>query len=82
MEFKVDVSRGKARRNDGMGFQKPTSEEQQSAMAKITKVGDNMYRVPSISKEDQTYLVDMDSGFCKCKTGMNVSPCKHLIYTL
>ncbi|CAB4020358.1 Hypothetical predicted protein, partial [Paramuricea clavata] len=52
MEFTVDVLSGKARRNDGMGFQKPTAEEQQSAMAKISKVGDNMYRVPSISKED------------------------------
>lgn len=65
------------KKSDGMGFQKPTSEEQQSAMAKITKVGANMYCVPSISKEDQTYLVDMDSGFCECRTGMNGSPCKH-----
>ena len=32
-------------------------------MAKITKAGDNMYRVSSISKDDQTYLVDMEVGF-------------------
>ena len=46
-----------------MGFQKPSTVEQQSVMAKITKAGDNMYRVSSISKDDQTYLVDMEVGF-------------------
>ena len=45
-------------------------------MAKITKAGDNMYRVPSVSKDDQTYLVDMESGLCECRTGMNGSPGK------
>ena len=74
----ASIIKGQAKKKfNEMGFQKPSTVEQQSVIAKITKAGDNMYCVPSISKDDQTYLVDMESGFCECRTCMNGSPCKH-----
>ena len=47
------------------------------ALQNTTKVGENMYLVPSISQEGQNYLLDMNGGFCQCKIGLNGSPCKH-----
>ena len=65
------------KKTEGVGFKKPTVEEQKIALEKMSKVGENMYVIPSFSKERQVYLVDMNTGFCQCQTGMNGSPCKH-----
>lgn len=36
-----------------------------------------MFLVPSFSEKGVQYLVDMNTGFCQCKIGVNGSPCKH-----
>ena len=46
-------------------------------MENTTKVGENMFVVLSMTEEGKKYLVDMNTGFCQCTTGMNGSPCKH-----
>ena len=62
---------------DGVGFKKPTADEQKIVLETATKVGENLFVVPSITQEGQKYLVDMNTGFCQCKTGINGSPCTH-----
>ena len=52
------------KKTEGVGFKKPTVEEQKIALEKMSKVGENMYIIPSFSKEGQVYLVDMNTGFC------------------
>jgi hypothetical protein len=69
------------KKTEGAGFKKLTAEQEKLTLENVEKVTDNIFIVPSLSKEGQTYLVDMSSGFCQCKTGMNGSPCKHQ-YTL
>jgi hypothetical protein len=44
---------------------------------KTIKVGDKIFLVPSITTEGIQYLVDMNTGICQCKSGMNGLPCKH-----
>ena len=55
----------------------PSCYEQKAALEKIVNVGTNMFLVLSLSEESVQYLVDMNSGFCQCKVGINGSPCKH-----
>lgn len=43
----------------------------------ITNVGDSLYKVPSDSKPDISYLVDAAVGLCTCFSGKNGGPCKH-----
>lgn len=63
--------------SEGTGFKKMTSEEEKVALEKMRKVAEDIYVVPSASEEGREYLVDMNTGFCQCKTGLNGSPCKH-----
>ena len=69
--------KGDGKNTEGVGFQLPTSEDQKIAMENTTKVGENMFVVLSMTEEGKKYLVDMNTGFCQCTTGMNGSPCKH-----
>ena len=43
----------------------------------ITELGDSKFIVESQSNPEVIYQVDMVSGFCDCKSGMNCGPCKH-----
>ena len=43
---------------DGVGFKKPTADEQKIVLETATKVGENLFVVPSITQEGQKYLVD------------------------
>ena len=43
---------------DGVGFKKPTADEQKIVLETTTKVGENLFVVPSITQEGQKYLVD------------------------
>ena len=65
------------KKSDGVGFKVPSFDEQKAALEKIFNVGCNMFLVPSLSEEGVQYLVDMNTGFCQCKIGVNGSPCKH-----
>lgn len=65
------------KKSDGVGFKLPSFDEQKAALDKIVNVGCNMFLVPSLSNEGVQYLVDMNTGFCQCKIGVNGSPCKH-----
>lgn len=44
---------------------------------KITQVSSHAYVVPSQSKPDMTYHVDMETAMCSCPLGYNGGPCKH-----
>jgi hypothetical protein len=44
---------------------------------KTIEIGDRIFLVPSITTEGIQYLVDMKTGICQCKIGINGSPCKH-----
>jgi hypothetical protein len=63
--------------SDGVGFKVPSCDEQKAVVEKVVNVGTNMFLVPSLSEECVQYLVDMNTGFCQCKVGVNGSPCKH-----
>ena len=41
-----------------------------------------MYKVPSFSKPDDHYYVNMELGVCDCEIGIDGSPCKHQYVTL
>ena len=69
--------KGNMKKKEGVGFQVPTVEDQKLAFENTSKVGENLFVVPSMSEEGESYLVDMNTGFCQCKIGLNGSPCKH-----
>jgi len=46
-------------------------------LAKIEKVGENLFSVPSKSMNGNYYIVDMSIGRCECFTGTNGAPCIH-----
>jgi hypothetical protein len=69
--------KGNMKKKEGVGFQIPTVEDQKLAFENTSKVGENLFVVPSMSEEGESYLVDMNTGFCQCKIGLNGSPCKH-----
>ena len=68
---------GRGKSAGGIGFQIPNDEEQKLAVEKTIKVDENMFLVPSFTTQGTQYLVDMNTGICQCKIGMNGSPCKH-----
>ena len=43
----------------------------------ITDLGDSKFIVESENNPDVFYNVDMISGYCDCKAGINCGPCKH-----
>ena len=43
----------------------------------ITEMGESRFVVLSEKDPHIFYLVDMVSGLCECKAGLNCSPCKH-----
>lgn len=43
----------------------------------IFDIGESHFIVESESTPDVHYQVDMNSGFCECKAGVNCGPCKH-----
>lgn len=45
--------------------------------SQIADIGDSKFIVESEKNPDVVYHVDMISGFCECKSGMNCGPCKH-----
>ena len=55
----------------------PSCDEQTIIVDKTIKVSDNIFLMPSMSDEGVQYLVDMNTGICQCKIGINGSPCKH-----
>ena len=51
--------KGNKKKNEGVGFQIPNAEDQTLAIENTTKVGENLFVVPSMSNEGESYLVDM-----------------------
>ena len=47
------------KKNEGVGFRIPNVEDQKLAIENTTKVGENLFVVPSMSNEGESYLVDM-----------------------
>ena len=43
----------------------------------IFEIGESNFIVESEKTPDVFYRVDMRTGFCECKAGMNCGPCKH-----
>ena len=43
----------------------------------IIKLNETRFIVPSKSKQDINYSVDMKSGYCECFKGVNLGPCSH-----
>ena len=63
--------------SSGIGFQVPSEQHQSQWVKEVICLGENTYQVSSLSKTGTKYVVDMNSGFCECQTGVNGSPCKH-----
>eukprot|EP00112_Aurelia_sp_Birch-Aquarium-sp1_P025484 Seg8481.1 transcript_id=Seg8481.1/GoldUCD/mRNA.D3Y31 product="hypothetical protein" protein_id=Seg8481.1/GoldUCD/D3Y31 len=55
----------------------PSKQHQSEWVKEVICFGENTYQVSSRSKTGAKYVVDMNSGFCECQTGVNGSPCKH-----
>ena len=43
----------------------------------IFEIGESIFIVESENNPDIYYHIDMKSGFCECKAGLNCGPCKH-----
>ena len=70
--------KGRAKKkSEGIGFKVPTEHEQREMLSNLSTLQHNTFIVKSSTNENATYLVDMNSGFCQCKVGLNGSPCKH-----
>ena len=54
----------------------PSRKQQEDVIARSVTLNHNTYIAPSLTNNGQ-YLVDIRSGLCKCRFGMNGSPCKH-----
>ncbi len=65
------------KKNESVGFQKPSPEAQRQALQELVCLGENTYRMKSFTQEETVYLVDMTLGICQCRTGMNGGVCKH-----
>ena len=59
------------------GFTMPPHDEVVRVGGNVENIGDNLYKVPSFSKDVSSYLVDMNSNVCECQVGRNGSVCKH-----
>ena len=55
----------------------PSQQERDNILSKIVAIGDKLYKVPSFSDVDISYIVDLKVGICECQVGQNGSVCKH-----
>nr|XP_047142843.1 uncharacterized protein LOC124817091 [Hydra vulgaris] len=60
-----------------VGFALPSPEVLQNVEKQISKVGLELYTVPSFNLSGVHYNVDMSIGICDCSVGCDGSPCKH-----
>ena len=61
----------------------PAAEEREIIRRNIISDGNNLFQVPSRTKANQYYTVDMSIGICECAIDFDGSPCTHqyLIWT-
>ena len=65
------------RTKDQVGYQIPSSEEQNQMLQDLQILGENTFLVKSSHSSNGEYLVDMNSGMCQCPIGSNGAACKH-----
>ena len=63
--------------NDSCGFNLLSEDQIARIEDSIRYMEGNIYTVASFTKNDRTYVVDMDSGICECLKGQCGSVCKH-----
>ena len=65
------------KRNEGQGFKLPSLNTQTTIASNVLSLGQNIFRVPSSTKDCISYLVDMNVGICECPEGLSGAVCKH-----
>lgn len=65
------------KKNEGQGFKLPSPNTQTTMANNVISLGQNLFRVPSSTKDGIFYLVDMNVGICECPQGLFGAVCKH-----
>ena len=61
----------------GPGYKVSSEEECQLVISGCVEISNNLFSVPSRSKPQTFYAVDMNIGRCECPVGSDGSPCFH-----
>ena len=68
---------GKSKYKGVIGYTVPDKESVQIMEMAAAKIGNYLYKVPSESQSDVSYVVDTFLGICECPVGKSGAPCKH-----
>ena len=62
---------------EGIGYSSVTEMQSNAFFQDLICIQDGVYIAPSLTDGTKAYVVDMQSGLCGCKIGLNGAPCKH-----
>ena len=68
---------GKSKSKGEIGFKIPTGDVLSRMQAGLTRVGENLYSIPSETAANSVYIVDTFMGHCECPIGRTGAACKH-----